>query len=512
MAKQLLSQAIAAPAFYGINTQESGVTLQEGYAVQADNCVMDKFGRLGARKGRALLTTTGGTDVDLKGLSNFTDIKGVSTFISWSDDKFYTGTTTLTELAPTGSTTSAVVGNWQAATLNDKQFFFQRGYIPLCYEDTGTPTFKAVSTYTGATGTPPTANTVLAAYGRLWVADEPLNKTRVSFTDVLEGHKWTGGTSGSIDISAVLTSGMDEIVTLGAHNGYLIIFCKNNIIIYGDGNNFQEGITAADLTLVEVIEGVGCVARDSVQNTGQDILFLSTTGVRSLNRTVQEKSQPMRDVSKNIRDDVLASLSGANVEDIKAVYSPVDAFYLLTFPLAKITYCFDIRMPLEDGSLRATFWPNMYPRGYLSKDSRLYFAGHDGVEAYQGHQDLGLAYTMDYYSNYFDLGQPNISKIVKKISSTTVGTSGQEFILRLGYDYSNTYYSYPFTLALGSVTEYGIAEYGIGEYVGTIQINNQTANSQGAGSIIQIGFSVVVNGAPFSLQRVSLYAKQGKVI
>ena len=526
MAKQLLSQAIAAPAFYGINTQESGVTLQEGFALQADNCVMDKFGRLGARKGRALLTTTGGTvndadgnaiGIDLLGLSNFNDVKGANIFISWSADKFYTGTTTLTELATSGTDlgTGHVVGNWQAATLNDKHYFFQRGQKPLCYEDLGgssSATFKSVQTSSSASGTPPNANTVLAAYGRLWAADEPDDKTKVSFTNVLEGTQWDSGTSGSLDISSVLTSGMDEIVALGAHNGYLIIFCKNNIIIYGDNDNFQNGITTAGLTLVEVIEGVGCVARDSVQNTGQDILFLSSTGIRSLNRTVQEKSQPMRDISKNIRDDVLGSLSGANVDNIKSVYSPVDAFYLITFPLSMITYCFDIRMPLEDGSLRATFWPNMYPKGYLAKDSRLYFAGLNGVEAYQGHQDLGLPYTMDYYSNYFDLGQPNISKIVKKISSTTVGTSGQEFILRIGYDYSNTYYSYPFTLALGSVTEYGIAEYGIGEYVGTIQINNQTANSQGAGSIIQIGFSVVVNGAPFSLQRISLYAKQGKVI
>ena len=51
MAKQLMSSSIAAPAFYGLNTQESGVTLQEGFALQADNCVIDKFGRLGARKG-----------------------------------------------------------------------------------------------------------------------------------------------------------------------------------------------------------------------------------------------------------------------------------------------------------------------------------------------------------------------------------------------------------------------------------------------------------------------------
>ena len=518
MAKQLLSQAISAPAFYGVNTQESGVTLQEGFAVRADNAVIDKYGRLGARKGRDLLTKTlslvedDNVAVDLQGVSNFKNMAGVDTLISWSDTTFYTGTTDLTPITPVGTVTAPVKGNWQSATLFDKHFFFQRGYIPLCYTGGTTPTLVPVTASANYDGTVRQCNTVLAAYGRLWAADTEENKTIVYFTNILEGSEWGSGTSGSLDISSVLTSGMDEIVSLGAHNGYLIIFCKNNIIIYGDTDNFQHTISARALTLVEVIEGVGCIARDSVQNTGTDILFLSNTGIRSLNRTVQEKSQPMRDISKNVRDDVLTSLTNQDTSQIKSVYSPIDALYLITFPLAKMTYCFDTRMPLEDGSLRATFWPNFLPNGYLAVNNLVYFAGIDGVESYVGHKDLGQPYTMEYYSNYFDLGQPNISKIVKRISSTTVGTSGQVFTLRIGYDYSNTYFTYPFTLDIGSVTEYGAAEYGVAEYVGTIQINNQSANCQGAGSIIQIGFSVVVNGGPFSLQRISLYAKQGKVI
>ena len=51
MAKPIISAAISAPAFYGLNTQESGVTLQEGFALLADNSVIDKQGRLSARKG-----------------------------------------------------------------------------------------------------------------------------------------------------------------------------------------------------------------------------------------------------------------------------------------------------------------------------------------------------------------------------------------------------------------------------------------------------------------------------
>ena len=513
-----MSSSIAAPAFYGLNTQESGVTLQEGFALQADNCVIDKYGRLGARKGwqtrsNAKDGSTGANaNVNLIGVSNFKDVVGVDTLLSFSVDKFYKGLTNLVTLTPSTTDTIAA-GNWQAATLNDHHYFFQRGYLPLVYTNSGSAdTFKSIATHTGTTGTPPSAHTVLAAYGRLWAADTATNKNTVYFTDVLNGTKWSGGTSGNINISSVLTQGMDEIVALGAHNGFLVIFCKNNIIIYGDGDNFQAGMTTSSLTLVEVIEGVGCIARDSVQNTGEDILFLSNTGIRSLSRTIQEKSQPMRDISKNVRDDVIQAINAENINLIKSVYSPINAFYLITFPTSQQTFCFDTRAPLEDGSFRATIWPSVSPKGFLSIDSTLYFAEANGVAEYRGYQDDGSKYEMAYYSNFFDLGMANVSKIVKKLSATTVGATGQSFTLKIGYDYSPVYYSYTFTLETGTVFEYGITEYGVGQYSGSVLINEQKASTQGAGDIIQIGFTTDINGTPMSLQKISLYAKQGKVL
>ena len=51
MAEQLLTSSIAAPGFMGVNTQDSSVSLESGYATIASNCIIDKFGRIGARKG-----------------------------------------------------------------------------------------------------------------------------------------------------------------------------------------------------------------------------------------------------------------------------------------------------------------------------------------------------------------------------------------------------------------------------------------------------------------------------
>jgi len=51
MAGTLKTTSISAPGFMGLNTQDSSVTLESGYASIATNCIIDKYGRLGARKG-----------------------------------------------------------------------------------------------------------------------------------------------------------------------------------------------------------------------------------------------------------------------------------------------------------------------------------------------------------------------------------------------------------------------------------------------------------------------------
>ena len=57
MAQQLQNVTISAPAFSGINTQDSPIDLDACFAKVADNCVIDSFGRIGARNGYELLTT-----------------------------------------------------------------------------------------------------------------------------------------------------------------------------------------------------------------------------------------------------------------------------------------------------------------------------------------------------------------------------------------------------------------------------------------------------------------------
>ena len=512
MAKPLESITVAAPGFYGLNTQEAGITLAPGYATRADNCVIDKFGRLGARKGWEYVTTTGGTATNLLGGHNFIDIDGVETFISWSATTFYTGTTTLA--TPTDNSTAFTTGNWDSTTLNDKAFFVQSGQTPHYYEPVG-GTFEDLVT-AGNTAAPEIAlvagaNTCLSAYGRLWLADTTGSKTTVYWSDLLDGTNFSTGTAGSLDLSSVLVRGNDEIVALGAHAGRLIIFCKNSVVIYAD-TDADTALDPATMRLVEVIEGVGCAARDSVQNTGTDIVFLANDGLRSLGRLLQEKSQPMRDISKNIRDDLIEAIIGETGE-IRSTYNPRYAFYLLLFPEYDRIYCFDMRNTLQDGSNRVTVWDTQDQNNVMSIRENLYFFQTDGIAQYNGYTDNGSSYRLKYYTTAFDFDDSTRTKYVKRLAITLIGGSQQDVVFKISGDYGGRFKSYTASIAPGSLAEYGIAEYNTeSEYsLDGIVADTVRVPAGESGEVLQVGFEADINASAFSVQKLSIYVKQGRV-
>jgi hypothetical protein len=507
MSSPLQSASIAAPGFFGLNTQESSVTLAAGFALQADNCVIDKYGRLGARKGWQYITS-GSDGVNLEGSHRFVDITGMETILSWSDDSFYKGIATLTEITPTTDNT-ITAGNWQCATLNDKAYYFQRGYKPMVFDPVA-GTITDVEDEATYAGTVPNANAVLSAYGRLWAADTTADKMTLYWSDLLDGSNWGTGSAGSLDLTAILVQGTDEITGIGAQNGQLIIFCRNSVVVFGDTDS-DTALDPATIRLVEVINSVGCVARDTIRNTGIDILFLSADGLRSLGRVIQEKSLPMRDLSKNVRDDLVRNVSAETVANIKAVYFVDEAMYLLLLPTFKRVYCFDTRSALQDGSYRVTLWDNQTQVNMLATDNTLYFMQTNGFAEYRGQQDNGNKYTMKYYTNYFDFDNASQVKILKRLAVTLIGGTGQDFVLKTGFDYSDAYNSSPASIQTATNYEYGIAEYGIAEYSTGTLADNIRASLGGSGNVIQVGFEAVIDGAPLSIQKLDIYIKKGRI-
>jgi len=603
--KALKAASIAAPGFYGLNSQDSGVTLASGFALKADNCVIDKFGRIGSRKGWTKVNPTAFNSSSVKTIFEFVKadnnlifaaannkiygthpttgayveypVGGTEFFPAATTSYTQTGTTiTVTQSSHTYSngeviyfgptsgtadegiyTVSGVSGstyqltsassettsgnantinilttysitddNWQAVNLpygtgptaSAHAVWVQAGHIPLVMHKLGTAPHTHVDGYgfqrLGDIATFPGTYTVnnfkpscaLNAYGRLWVANVDSSDTQtVYFTDLQDPSDWTTGTAGSLDISAVIPTG-DPIVALAAHNGFLVIFCKKHIVIYSGAK------TPSTMTLEDVISNIGCIARDSVQSVaGTDVMFLSDTGVQSLLRLTQEKSLPLRDVSKNVRDELMSYVNGEVVEGIKGIYYPNEAMYLLALPVSKVTYCFDTRGVLENGAARVTVWNQINPTSFCIMQDRSLYLGQVGyIGKYNTYQDNGAKYRMVYFTNYFDLDTPTSLKFLKKLYLTAIGGSTQPLTVKWGFDYSELYQAGSLILP-GQVSSYfNIDKYNEGKYSDGIDLVNTKTNLSGNGKVVQIGFEADINGSPLSIQKIDIFYASGK--
>jgi hypothetical protein len=510
MVAKLLTTTVSAPGFMGLNTQDSSVSLEAGYATVANNCVIDKFGRIGARKGwtQAHAYNSDLNTANVKAIGELIDNSGNSYIIAAGNNKLFKLVgTTLTMLTYGGGGTAPTItdSNWQMAPLNGVLYLYQAGHDPLVFDPAvSTTTFKRVSEKTGYLGTVQNNNCAISAYGRIWSANNTSVKSTVQFSDLLSGYVLNTGTSGTLDVSQVWPAGADEITALAAHNNFLIIFGRRQILIYANATDPNN------LTLSDAITGIGCVARDSVVTTGGDVIFLSDSGVRSLMRTIQEKSAPMRDISANVRDDLVLEISLEDADDIKAVYSDKEAFYLLSLPVRQLVYCFDMRSQLPNGANRVTTWDGLVPYAMKYTRNKDLLVGKPGyIGTYTGYKDDTNSYLMRYYTNYFDFQSPTVLKIMKKVGVTVIGGSGYPVILKFGFDYSDILNLRQFSLNNAAVAEYNIAEYNIAEYGGSA-FDNKIINIGGSGKVIQLGFETTVFNKSISIQKLDVYVKTGK--
>ena len=526
MAQRLQNITVQAPGFAGINSQDSPLSLDQSFAATASNCVIDEYGRIGARKGYTEVSTDSSTATQLgssrgiEAVHEYVKNDGTKIVFSAGNNKIFTGTTTLTPVTlPVSYTITA--NNWKIVTFNNNVVFFQKGHHPLASIAGSTTLIKIEDGGHDA----PFGNEVIAAYGRLWATGVTNEPNKVYWSSLLVYDDWHGSGAGSLDLNNVFPTGDDEVMALAAHNGFLIIFGRRSIIVY-EGAEFPNAATVT-FKLSDTIEGVGCIARDSVQHTGTDILFLSEDGVRSFGRTIQEKSMPMRDISNNVRTE-LTTLVRSQLNPIKSVYSADEAFYLLSLQDSQTVYCFDMRGSLPDGANRVTTWAGVNPRSLaLLQDGSVYFGREDGIFKYEGYQDNGSSYLMSYYSNPLNFGNSTNLKFLKKFNITVIGNVASNTTLAWGYDYGGGFIKKSFNTELSdtTVSEYGTAMFGRKDdlttpepayqesfYTTGIDIQRPSVNTSGSGTVVTIGIESTINGAPYSIQQIDVHALLGRLI
>jgi hypothetical protein len=497
MPQQLLTLSVASPGFFGLNKQLSGAVLPPGWSSEATNVIFDESGRVASRKGYKNRFTSNPTGTP-RAIHEYIDASGNKLVIFATNNAIYkdNGDGTFTDIS--GTITTPTADNWQFENFNSWCVGFQTGHAPIVITTTG-------GSFADSGGTQYNGDMVCAAGGRLWTA---FGNT-LYYSDLLINN-FTGGSAGSFDLATYWPGGMDEAVAIKEFNGYLVVFGKDNIIIYD-----SAATTAA---IVEAIEGIGCVARDSVQDIGTDILFLSRTGVRSLGRTIQEKSTPIRDVSKNVKDYVI-SLYLNESSPIKSVYTPEEGFYALSFPSSGATIVLDLKAALEDGSLRATEW-DIAPTAFHSTiDSTMYMAFTTRVSEYSSYTDdaardgtSGSSYQMLWEGAWNDFGEDArpFLKIPKKMSILMGGVSGATVSVKWAFDYADSFYKSDITFSEGDIAQYAVSKYTLAKYSGILIFNSAKTSMNATGQVIKFGIETYVDGRKMVLQRLDLAAKIGR--
>lgn len=502
--------SLVVPASRGLNKQASTTLLGPDWATTATNAIFDTSGRLAARNGWLNQTSSpiAGTPV-LEQIFELVKNDGSTQIISAGGNKLYLGVSTPTDITGTASPAG---NNWQFINFFGKAIGFQQGITPIIYD--GVTSFANL---VAASGTLPSGNCAVVHSGRVWAVD--FDKHTIRYSALLDATKWAAGDGGgNIDMASVWPQGNDIVVAMAFYNGQFIIFGQNRIVIYSDGSGSPLGINPATMVVTDTIVGVGCIARDSIQQTeGGDILFLSSTGVQSLRRLVIEKSNPLNNISKNVRDYLLAIVQGSNLAQVRSVFSPEAALYLLSFPDTGVAFAFSTLRMMEDGTYRVSEWNGFVPRGQCRSLSGVWYSSLPSVGGkigiYSGYQDNSNSYGFLYVSGWMDLGQDiaNYLKLFKSVTCFLWVSSTSDVSISWGFDFDPQFNSLTTSLGANGQSEWNVMQWGIDQWSGGQSLREVEFPVAGSGQYMAIGVSSNINGQAFAIQQLNLYVKIGRM-
>ena len=544
MAKQLVSSPLENLGINGLNTQYNPATLDPAWLTSADNIMIRESGRISFRKGLKQKVVPSG--VAIGSMVEHND-QGTNKIFASHGTSIYTMDFTSPNAAFPSSgadvkhTVGSTTGNWQFVNFNNRLHCFHTGVIPQRYDGS----LGSGAKWTAHATDPASITTLfdpscgMGFYGRLWVGGVTEAPDVVFYSALLDGDDWTGTGTGFIDLKTVW--GTDEIVHIAAFFGQLVIFGKNNIAIYDTPDD------ATNMSLNEVVSGVGLVNRDTVQAIGDDLVFLSNTGLRSLNRTTEKDKLPLIDYSVNIKDTLIRNIGQST--EVKSVYLVNEGVYILTFTAKNITYAFDFKQFTPNETPRVTTWSfdtNREPASMIDTElySGLLVGQKDGgIAGYEGYFDTDLAwvssaasytyasYTADISSIWIKLGE-GIAAILKRMVLVLEGGSGAVMGLRWFKDFSpssstTTYINLrPVTTGTTSLWGASSSLFGATTATHTHVAATHPANStytpiyglreyktplSGSAKHVKLNLSIVSNGYDASIQDLSIISLQGKL-
>lgn len=582
MAQPVRQVALRAPGFEGLNTELSPINGDPEFALVADNVIVDQIGRLTNReafKNHLALTNQPnieiikikshvlepdpihsyqrevplwiyryGNTIDVTSISRIPQGMGIvskgSRQIELDENALYGAAMevngAVVELTtPTNDLTTA-----ELVSFKDDTYLFSKNMPFAKLIGTDFTTVSAVITAGDGSTTQVDGDIAVSAYGRLWVSGVGGDYHTIHYSSLLDETQWydatdtsgSAGTGGLIDVNEYWPEGSDSIVNIHAHNGYLLVFGRNSILVYANAN---AGDPAGEdgIRLEDTISNVGLVRRDAICNIGTDVLFVDDSGVRSIGRVVREKSNPVGEASLNIRREIqqvieqeLRMLSTKSA--IKIEYIPSKSIAVLLCSALQLAYVFHLNMPSKTGGLKVTRWTDCFWNDSCevkSGDGDLVYLGGSvgkGLLRYEGYIEGETAtsdpepYIMRYESMALAVGQsPMQTAIPKSMHFVCMG----EFVPGMAnalWGFSDRMVgSREFLIQVTGGSEYNVNEFtddGSEELAGYYPdggpyYRGYKINTTGSGELLRVGIEVKIQGGRYALQEIDINSAIGRL-
>ena len=319
--------------------------------------------------------------------------------------------------------------------------------------------------------------------------------------------------AGSISVTS-------DIVGLKVFREQLYIFCTNAIFRL-------VGNSIADFQMQPVTTNVGCVASQSIQEVGGDIIFLSADGLRTIAGTEKIGDVELGVISRNVQRRFTSLNLGTAASTIVSVVVKAKTQYRIFFSEASDE--------ADSTGIIAVFkgdrWeysdikgikPNCADSGYINNVEFVIHGGHDGYiykqesgNTFTNAGDDSLSIQARFKSAHLTMGDPGIRKRLHRAIINYRPEGSLATNLGLEYDFGSSDTpnpsSIPFEgtadLALYGTSTYGGSIYGGAEFV----LIRQPITGSGFAVAVQFTEKSDETSAPYSLRGFSLeFAAAGR--
>jgi len=266
------------------------------------------------------------------------------------------------------------------------------------------------------------------------------------------------------------------------------------------------GASQSDFTLTSVTNDLGCVAGDTVQEVGGDVIFLGPDGIRFLGATERIGDFNLSSASRQIQKDVVSYIE-TSAEYTSTVIREKNQYRIFKYKrnLSKENSVSYIGVQFLDQNSQSINWGTSQGiKAYRSSstyvaDAEVSLFSNDDEHVYlleSGSTFDGEPIVSFYYTPFMAVSDPAIRKTAYKVDTYFDPEGSVSGTLTLRYDFNKPGKIQPVSLPLvggGFFSKYGAAIYGVDTYGG----NPDTSVKKGVvGSFFTVSLQYEFEGGP----------------